>query len=145
MRSVSAQVDAGAALQRGGGSARVSRGGSASVGGSYKVSFASANETEPDWPMSPWQQAISTSLSATLAATVVCLLGQWAPNMRRLGFHHTLPPSPPRICSSIDCDSLPFCLRPLLEWLEKPLLFGDERNAEGKTNSTEPLSSNQER
>lgn len=56
------------------GSVWVSRGGLASVGRSSKVSFASANETEPGWPVSPWQQAISTSLPATLAAMVVCLL-----------------------------------------------------------------------
>lgn len=70
----SAQVYAGAVLQGGGGSVYVSRGGLASVSRSCEVSFASANETEPGWPMSPWQQAISTSLSAILAAMVVCLL-----------------------------------------------------------------------
>lgn len=70
----SAQVYAGAVLRGGGGSVCVSRGGLASVGRSSEVSFASANETEPGWPMSPWQQAISTSLSAVLAAMVVCLL-----------------------------------------------------------------------
>lgn len=70
----SAQVYAGAVLRGGGGSVCVSRGGLASVGRSCEVSFASANETEPGWPMSPWQQAISTSLSAILAAMVVCLL-----------------------------------------------------------------------
>lgn len=58
----SVQVYAGAVLQGGGGSVCVSRGGLASVGRSSKVSFASANETEPGWSMSPWQQAISTSL-----------------------------------------------------------------------------------
>lgn len=46
----------------------------ASVSGSCEVSFASANETALGWPVSPWQQAISTSLSAILAAMVVCLL-----------------------------------------------------------------------
>lgn len=70
----SAQVYAGAAHWGGGDSVCVSRGGLASVCGSCEVSFASANETEPGWPVSPWQQAISTSLSAILAAMVVCLL-----------------------------------------------------------------------
>lgn len=40
-----------------------------SIGGSCEVSFASAN----GWPVSPWQQAISTSLSAIIAAMAVCL------------------------------------------------------------------------
>lgn len=70
----SAQVYAGAVLRGGGGSVCVSRGGLACVCVSCEVSFASANETEPGWPVSPWQQAISTSLSAILAAMVVCLL-----------------------------------------------------------------------
>lgn len=71
---LSNQVCAGAFLQGGNSLASVSRGGLACALKSCYVSFASVNETEPGWPMSPWQQAISTSLSATLGATVVCLL-----------------------------------------------------------------------
>lgn len=79
-----AQVYAGAVLQGGGGSVCVSRGGLAGFGRSSKVSFASANETEPGWSMSPWQQAISTSLSAIIAAALVCLL---------VSLHPASPPS----------------------------------------------------
>ena len=87
----SAQVYAGAVLRGRGGSVCVSRGGLASVGRSSEVSFASANETEPGWPMSPWQQAISTSLSAILAAMVVCLLVSLHPaslHPSTAGSHH---------------------------------------------------------
>lgn len=45
-----------------------------SFSGSAEASFASANETAPGWSLSPWQQAVSTSLTAISAAWLsVCL------------------------------------------------------------------------
>lgn len=77
----SAQVYAGAVLQGGGDSVCVSRGGLASVGRSSKVSFASANETELGWSMSPWQQAISTSLSRCISSHGCLSACQSAPSL----------------------------------------------------------------
>lgn len=85
---------------------------------SWRVSLEAAEGEPGDW-MRPFESWLVTGRSIVKDSWASCFLpslwGQWAPNMRGLGFYHTLPPSPPRICSSIDCDCLSFCLRPLLD------------------------------
>lgn len=85
---------------------------------SWLVSLEAAFGEPGDW-MRPFESWLVRGRSIVKDSWASCFLlslwGQWAPNMRRLSFYHTLPPSPQRICSSIDCDCLSFCLRPLLD------------------------------
>lgn len=84
----------------------------------WLVSLEAASGEPGDW-MRPFESWLVRGRSIVKDSWASCFLlslwGQWAPNMKRLGFYHPLPPSPPRICSSIDCDCLSFCLRPLLD------------------------------
>lgn len=65
-------------------------------------------------PFEPWLlRGRSIVKDSWASCFLLSLWGQRAPNMRRSGFYHPLSPSPPHISSSIDCDCLSSCLKPI--------------------------------